>query len=93
MLYQSIIVKILPATNTKGTRFKAYSSFGKDSVTLPRDYSKNEWDNVKEAAESLCRKLKWSGIYAGASLTEDSWVFVESWSNDGFSIDSTNFDG
>lgn len=56
---QSITVKYLGPTNTKGSRFKATHTTGSRSVTRPYDYaltiSENEW----EAARALILELGW----------------------------------
>lgn len=51
-----VVVKVLPATNHRGTRYKAKSDGGV-SVTLPANYSLEPAANAYAAAQALCDKL------------------------------------
>lgn len=56
---QSITVKYLGPTNTKGSRFKATHAGGRESVTLPYDYALSGSENEWQAAKALILKLGW----------------------------------
>ena len=70
---QTINVKYLPATNTKGVRIKATCEGG--SITTSRDYGLNTEQNYMEAAKQLKSKLFWTGTMVGGH-TKDGFVFV-----------------
>ena len=70
---QTINVKYLPATNTKGTRIKASCEGG--SITISRDYGSNIEQDYMEAAKQLKSKLFWTGTMVGGH-TKDGMVFV-----------------
>ena len=72
---QYIQTKYLPATNTKGSRIKATTSFGNDSVTIAYDYSLDCEQAHAKAAMELARKLEWNGEYA-AGGNDSGYVFV-----------------
>lgn len=54
---QAITIKYLPATNTKGSRFKATAAAG--SITLGYDYGLTVEGNAKAAVKALVKKLAW----------------------------------
>lgn len=58
---QAIVTKYLGPTNRRGARVKATSASGQ-SVTIP--YSSELPDELahRQAAEALCRKLKWDNV-------------------------------
>jgi hypothetical protein len=58
---QSIITKYLGPTNTQGSRIKAHTSYGRNSITLGYDYALNGKENHAAAAKTLATKLNWSG--------------------------------
>ena len=58
--YQSIETKYLPATNTKPSRVKATSSWGKKSVTLSWDHSLDSEDNHRRVAAQLADCCNWN---------------------------------
>ncbi|KMT53045.1 hypothetical protein [Pseudomonas fildesensis] len=55
---QAITIKYLPATHTKGSRFKATAAAG--SITLGYDHALNTEGNVKAAVSALLAKLGWT---------------------------------
>ena len=70
---QTINVKYLPATNSKGVRIKASCEGG--SVTISRDYSVEIEQDYMLAAKTLKDKMQWSGDIVGGH-TKDGMVFV-----------------
>jgi len=54
---QAIITKYLPATDTKGSRYKATTEAG--SVIVPYDHSRDAEANHIAAAKALCKKMGW----------------------------------
>jgi hypothetical protein len=72
---QFIQTKYLPATNTKGSRIKATTSFGNDSITIAYDYSLDCEQAHAKAAMELARKLEWNGEYA-AGGNDSGYVFA-----------------
>ena len=54
---QAIQVKYISATNTKGSRTKAFCYSG--SITVPYNYSLDEEDRAMEAGYALIEKLGW----------------------------------
>ena len=54
---QAIITKYLPATETKGSRFKATAEAG--SVVVPYDHALDTEGNHIAAAKALCKKMGW----------------------------------
>lgn len=55
---QAITIKYLPATNTKGSRYKASCAGG--SITVNYDYAQDAEGNVKAAVTALLNKLGWT---------------------------------
>lgn len=72
---QAIQVKYMPATNTRGTRYKAWSYSGQ-SVTVSMDYSKEDSQNAGRAAMELLKKLEWNGSWLGGTLPNGDYCFV-----------------
>lgn len=78
---QAIVVKYLPATNTKPSRRKAYCEAG--SLTRPCGHfcDTNDRTDTRMIAEALAEKLGWTGpnygrlIGAGMPRSSDE-VFV-----------------
>jgi UDP-2,3-diacylglucosamine pyrophosphatase LpxH len=58
--YQSISTKYLPATNTKGSRVKAFTSWGKKSLTLAWDHDLTAEDNHRKVAARLADICNWT---------------------------------
>lgn len=76
---QAILVKRLPATNTRGTRWKATASSG--SVTIADNYDDmHGTKSARSAAEALVEKLGWTsaayGQLVGGVLPNGDHVFV-----------------
>ncbi|RPJ26018.1 MAG: hypothetical protein EHM35_15200 [Planctomycetaceae bacterium] len=75
---KAIQTKYLGPTDTKGIRIKASDS-DNNSVTIHVDNSLNSEQNHYHAAEELCRKMKWSGTYAGGHTKHGMvWVCIDS---------------
>lgn len=73
---QAIHSKILPPTDTKGTRVKAWPTSKGDAVTLPYDYEHNADANMKIAVAKLAATLEWDGEYIGAHDAHGGMTFV-----------------
>ena len=74
MNMQAITTRILPATNTKPTRIKAFSASG-ISVTVSADHSSHQG-----AVRALCQKLNWTGRMIGGGIGNGGdmvFVFVD----------------
>jgi hypothetical protein len=72
---QAIVVKYLPATNTKGTRLKATCKSG--SVTVGYPYGLGGSEGLRFAADALCAKLHWNRQYlVQGTLPNGDEVFV-----------------
>ena len=56
---QSITVKYLGPTNTKGSRFKATHTGGASSVTRPYDHALSFAENEWQTAKALILELGW----------------------------------
>ncbi len=62
-LYQTIAVKFLPPTNTKGSRYKAVCNY--KSLTVFADYELSPDENAGAAAAALITDMGWDDmIYA-----------------------------
>ena len=55
--YQSIVVKYIGPTNSRGSRMKAISQAG--SITISYDYSLSSDELHWKAAKALIEKLRW----------------------------------
>ena len=71
---QAIIIKVLGATNTKGTRIKA--STKSSSVTMSFDYSAGNEQRITKAVDELMNKLGWSGEYIIGHLPNGDYAAV-----------------
>ena len=71
---QAIIIKILSATNNRGTRIKA--SIKSASVTVSFDYSASHEQRIRKAADALMNKLEWSGDYIIGHLPNGDYAAV-----------------
>ena len=77
---QAITIKYLPATNTKGSRFKATAAAG--SITVGYDYDLNTEGNVKAAVSALLAKLGWTAPngytvgWAVGQMPSGAWAAV-----------------
>lgn len=71
---KAIQVKYLPATNTKGSRWKAMAE-GVKPVTVPYSYSDRD-GGAYYAAWCLCERYKWNGdTLTVGSLPNGDYVF------------------
>lgn len=73
---QYIQTKYLSPTNTKGSRVKAWTSYGKQSLTISWDYSLSGDENHAKAAMKLAEELGWFGTYVCGG-SNDGCVFVK----------------
>ena len=73
-MYQAIITKSLPFTNTKPTRVKATAQAG--SIILSWDHGLNAEQNHALAAWALCEKYDWKGTYCGGAMPNGGYCFV-----------------
>lgn len=75
---KAILTKVLPATNTKPTRIKAYTEGG-NSITLSWSECDDEGRTQAEAhgyaARKLARKMNWPGVLLGGGTIE-GYCFV-----------------
>ena len=71
---QAIIVKILSATNNRGTRIKA--SVKSASVTISFDYSASHEQRISKAVDALMNKLEWKGDYIIGHLPNGDYAAV-----------------
>ena len=74
---QAITIKVLGATNTKGTRLKVTSYGG--SITVPFDYSAGHEQSIRQAVDALLNKLEWRGEYIIGGLPSGDYVAVFKW--------------
>lgn len=73
---QAITTKVLPPTDTKGTRIKAKTASGL-SVTLPWNYEWDELNNARHAVKTLIATKGndgWHGIWLAAA-TANGYMF------------------
>lgn len=70
---KAITVKVLPATETKPKRYKAYDSDGNFVIT---GAPMGDICPYGHAAKSLCDRMQWRGAWYGASASSVSMVFV-----------------
>ena len=74
---KAIFTKLLPCTNFKGSRVKAYDSDG-NQKTLSWDHAGNTDDNHQAAAVALCHKMRWFGtLVRGSHKNVEVFVFIE----------------
>ena len=71
---QAIIIKVLGATNTKGTRIKA--SVKSSSVTVSFDYGAEHEQRIRKAVDALLNKLEWGGEYIIGYLPNGDYAAV-----------------
>jgi hypothetical protein len=72
----AILTKYLGPTDTKGSRYKAYTSNGQ-SITLDADHRKDYDLNHDAAAKALCQKMGWKGsLVRGGIETGFAYVFT-----------------
>jgi len=56
---KAIQIRYLPATNTLGARYKAFTDAG--SLTIGRNYGVDGETQAKQLAYAYCRKHNWHG--------------------------------
>jgi hypothetical protein len=76
---KAIYTKVLPATNTKSRKVKAFD-LDNNSITISY-----EDDGYKQAAIALCQKMNWHGTLTGGSV-KDGYVFVFSDPTNAFEV-------
>lgn len=77
IMKQTIIVKNLPATNTKPARLKATHTGGSIQITESRHVSiKGEYHQQLELARKLCDQLGWEYPTGCGVISNDSIVFT-----------------
>jgi hypothetical protein len=70
---KAIIVKYLPATNTKGSRLKAMAE-GVPSIIRGFDHKYNDGGKA-QIAQELCNKYGWDGKLVSGQLPNGDNVF------------------
>ena len=71
---KAIIVKVLPATNTKPTRLKA-SAEGVASIIRSADGDRGYEKDAARIARELCAKYEWNWPIASGQLANGDHVF------------------
>lgn len=78
---KAIIVKVIPATNTRPTRLKAHAE-GVPPITMSRDAVDDAQDKRKKRVHSalylarlICKKYNWPTRLASGQLPNGDWVF------------------
>jgi len=79
---KAILTKIIPCTNTKPTRIKAYTEGGNSIILLWSmcdDEGRNQGQAHLYAAQALAKKMRWSGDLIGGGTPEGyCFVFADS---------------
>ena len=79
---KAILTKVIPCTNTKPTRVKAYTEGG-NSIMVSWSECEGNGDRTQGqshlyAARKLCDKMKWAGELLGGGTPEGYYfVFAE----------------
>jgi hypothetical protein len=76
---KAIFTRYIPATNTKGSRIKAYDGEN-NQKTIAYDYSLSTEDFHAKAAIELSKKMNWKGELISGSFN-NGYVFVFADSN------------
>ncbi len=78
-VYKAIQTKYVSATNTKGSRLKAWSE-GNKPIFVSYDHDYDGQENHAHAAVAFAKKMKWEGTLIGGGLPDGSlvWVFKKS---------------
>lgn len=84
---QTITTKFLAATDHKDGRIKAVNSNGTSNITIALDDSLNVEQNHINAAQTLAKKLGWTGKFVGGS-TKEGFVFCFSDSRISFEVEA-----
>lgn len=78
---KAILVRVIPATNTRPTRLVARAE-GVPPITMTRDAVDDAQDKNKKRVHSalylarlLCKKYGWSTRLASGQLPNEDWVF------------------
>lgn len=71
----SILIKILPATGSKGVRLKAKigNCSGETSKTYPWDYHLTEFKNYEKVASEYATAMGWEGIMIGTYVNNQAF--------------------
>ena len=79
---QAIQTRYLPATDTRGSRIKAWCSAGSVTISYPHELSGQAV--YRKAAETLAAKFGWTDRYLGGQLKNHDYVFVavNNWSEE-----------
>lgn len=79
---QAILTKVLPCTNTKPTRIKAYTEGGNSLILSWAECDREGRDQGHAhlyAAQRLCDKMDWRGrLIGGGTPTGYAFVFADS---------------
>jgi len=79
---KAITTRYLPATNTKGSRFKADDGDG-NSVIVSGNTAQSPDEEHANAARSLCEKMHWTGTLQGGDQLKAGrtvavvWCWIE----------------
>lgn len=72
----AIQTKFIPPTNSRGSRYKAYTE-SKRSITVGAADNLSAQDNHRAAALALCKKMNWDGdLVEGGTTTGYVYVFL-----------------
>ena len=79
---KAILTKVIPCTNTKPTRIKAYTEGGNSimvSWSACDEDGRTQGQAHMYAARQLCKKMNWPGLLIGGGTPEGyCFVFQES---------------
>ena len=73
---KAIITKFIPCTDTKGSRIKASTGTGGQSIMISYPHELNADEAHLSAAQALCDKMKWSRKLIQGGLETGESVFV-----------------
>lgn len=71
-MMKAIQIRYLAPTDTKGSRFKAFTEAG--SMTAPYDYALDHEHNALALAEAYCKKYAWDRPTGFGSLPNGDYV-------------------
>jgi len=72
---KAILTKHLPATNTLGSRIKAWT-VGGHQITISYPYEFEGENTHRKAAEALCAKMNWTDVELIGGELPNGYVFV-----------------
>ena len=72
---KAILVKYLPATDTKGVRLKV-SAQGVKPLTIPRDYELTPYEQAERLAALFCSDMDWDYKLHGGELPSGDYCFT-----------------